>query len=176
MTVVECLEREGVAHRDIKPDNIGIRQGPGKRLTLTIFDFSLADVSADDLAAGTRSYLDPFLRKRGQWDGYAERYAAGLTLSEMATGMLPSWGDGQSDPATLNAEIDLAPERLETSIREAALGFFAKALARDHRRRFDNAEQMLLAWRKVFDGVTRSTRPATAHPRQGRLAFEPPAA
>jgi serine/threonine protein kinase len=28
ISVVEYLEREGVPHRDIKPDNIGIRPGP----------------------------------------------------------------------------------------------------------------------------------------------------
>ncbi|MCK7580651.1 MAG: hypothetical protein MZV65_36795 [Chromatiales bacterium] len=39
IAVVDYLEREGVPHRDIKPDNIGIRPGSSKRLTLTLFDF-----------------------------------------------------------------------------------------------------------------------------------------
>ena len=168
IAVVDYLEREGVPHRDIKPDNIGIRPGSSKRLTLTLFDFSLAGVPATDLNAGTRVYMDPFLRRRGIWDGYAERYACAVTLHEMATGTLPVWGDGSADPATLKTEITLDSERFDASIRQQALAFFSKALARDHRRRFDNAEQMLRTWRKVFEDVG---RPVTTQPPQGQLAL-----
>ena len=172
LAVVEYLEGVGIPHRDIKPDNLGIRPGAGKRLSLTLFDFSLAGVPATDLNAGTRLYLDPFLRKRGLWDGYAERYACALTLHEMATGILPEWGDGSADPASLKTEIGLDAERFDASIRNQALDFFRRALARDYRRRHDNAEQMLNAWRQVFENVT---RPVTAHGTapslQGRLAF-----
>lgn len=172
IAVVEYLEREGVPHRDIKPDNIGIRPGAGKRLTLTLFDFSLAGVPATDLNAGTRVYMDPFLRKRGAWDGYAERYSCALTLHEMATGTLPKWGDGSADPATLNSEILLDSERFDASIRQGALEFFGRALGRDERKRFDNAEQMLKAWRKVFENVSRPVTAHTARSLQGELALE----
>ncbi|NMG63800.1 BREX system serine/threonine kinase PglW [Azoarcus indigens] len=171
ISVVEYLEREGVPHRDIKPDNIGIRPGAGKRLTLTLFDFSLAGVPASDLNAGTRVYMDPFLRKRGMWDGYAERYSCALTLHEMAAGTLPEWGDGSADPATLKSEIILDSERFDASIRQQALEFFSRALARDHRKRFDNAEQMLRAWRKVFENVSRPVTAHTTNPPQGQLPF-----
>ncbi|MCK7580652.1 MAG: hypothetical protein MZV65_36800 [Chromatiales bacterium] len=117
--------------------------------------------------AGTWIYMDPFLRRRGIWDGYAERYACALTLHEMAAGTLPVWGDGSADPATLKTEITLDSERFDASIRQQALAFFSKALARDHRRRFDNAEQMLRTWRKVFEDVG---RPVTTQPPQGQLA------
>lgn len=171
ISVVEYLEREGVPHRDIKPDNIGIRPGTGKRLTLTLFDFSLAGVPATDLNAGTRIYMDPFLRKRGMWDGYAERYSCALTLHEMATGTLPEWGDGSADPATLKTEIVLDSERFDASIRKQALDFFVRALARDHRKRFDNAEQMLRQWRKVFENVSRPVTTHTTQAPQGELPF-----
>jgi serine/threonine protein kinase len=171
LVVVDYLEQEGVAHRDIKPDNIGIRAGAGKRLSLALFDFSLAGAPATDLSAGTRSYLDPFLRKRGLWDGYAERYACALTLHEMATGVLPAWGDGSADPLTLKTEITLDAERFDAAIRQPALVFFTKALARDHRRRFDNAEHLLRAWRAVFKEVN---HPITTHPPQQQLTLIAP--
>ncbi len=174
LSVVEYLENLDIPHRDIKPDNIGIRPGAGKRLALTLFDFSLAGVPATDLNAGTRAYMDPFLRKRGTWDGYAERYSCALTLHEMATGKLPEWGDGDADPATLKTEIGLDAERFDAAIRKPALDFFARALAREHKKRFDNVEQMLKAWRKVFESVSRPvTTHTTSHPPQGMLPFEP---
>ena len=161
--VVDHLETQGVSHRDIKPDNIGIRADSGKRLSLTLFDFSLAETPASDLTAGTRQYLDPFLRGRGLWDSHAERFSCAVTLHEMATGNVPVWGDGTSDPATLTIEIGLDPERFDPAIRRQAVAFFQKALARDVRQRFDNAEQMLRAWRQVFEHID---RPITAHPTQ----------
>ena len=100
LQAVASLERQGVAHRDIKPDNIGVRSGK-QRLQLILFDFSLSRAPAEQIQVGTHPYLDPFLSRRRppRWDLAAERYAAGVTLYEMAAGVLPRWGDGKSDPA-----------------------------------------------------------------------------
>ena len=59
------LERAGVAHRDIKPDNLGVRpRGKNDELHLVLFDFSLTKTATTDLNAGTPGYLDPFLSER----------------------------------------------------------------------------------------------------------------
>ncbi len=63
LQAVASLERHGVAHRDIKPDNIGVRSGK-QRLQLVLFDFSLSRVPPDQVQVGTHPYLDPFLSKR----------------------------------------------------------------------------------------------------------------
>ena len=99
--VVQWLEEKGISHRDLKPDNIGVSaRGADRSLALVVFDFSLADTPAENIRAGTPQYLDPFLRLRRppRWDVYAERFAAAMTLHEMATGHLPGWGDGLTDP------------------------------------------------------------------------------
>src|SRR5690606_14590632 len=110
--VVEWLEAEGVSHRDIKPDNVGIGQTPNGTLSLVLFDFSLSGTPAENIRAGTPPYLDPFLGTRTppRWDPYAERFAAAMTLYEMATADLPSWGDGHSNPALVDDEVTLAVE------------------------------------------------------------------
>jgi hypothetical protein len=156
LETVDWLEQKGIPHRDIKPDNIGITPlGAGNRLQLVLFDFSLSRSPRDRIRAGTVPYLEPFLslRRPPRWDVAAERFAATMTLYEMATGTLPRWGDGKSDPAMLDCEVTLDTELFDASIRERLTAFFAKALTRDVDDRFHNGEEMLRAWREVFARV-----------------------
>jgi serine/threonine protein kinase len=155
------LEDKGVYHRDIKPDNIALcPSSHSGKLQLVLFDFSLARTPVDNIQAGTRPYLDPFLslRKPPRWDVFAERFAVAMTLYEMVTGMTPTWGAG-SDPALIEDEVTLDVTLFDPNLREGLTAFFSKALRRDFRERFDNAEDMLRDWRRVFDQA--DTRIAT---------------
>ena len=161
LQTVDFLEQKGIPHRDLKPENIGVRQsGRGSRLELVLFDFSLSRTPVDQIRAGTPPYLDPFLAQRRppRWDTYAERFAAAMTLHEMAAGTLPQWGDGRSHPAVLDCEVTLDPELFDASVREPITAFFEKALKRNPSERFDNAEEMLKAWRHVFESAERARR------------------
>ena len=151
---VNHLEAEGVAHRDIKPENIGIAENRNRKLQLVLFDFSLCRTPADNITAGTHPYLDPFLslRRPPRWDLYAERFALAVTLYEMAVGQPPVWGDGQTSPAMLDVEATVESDVFDPVTREGFTAFFAKALKREYRERFDNAEDMLRAWRAIFAG------------------------
>lgn len=157
---VRHLEDEAVVHRDIKPDNIGIATARNGRLKLVLFDFSLTRTPAENLSAGTPPYLDPFLslRQQKRWDLYAERFAASVTLYEMAIGKPPRWGDGHTAPSMLDVEASIDADVFDPVVREPLVDFFAKALRRDIKARFDNAEDMLRAWRAVFERAT------TSHP------------
>jgi serine/threonine protein kinase len=165
---VNHLEAEGVAHRDIKPENIGIAENRNKKLQLVLFDFSLCRTPADNITAGTHPYLDPFLslRRPPRWDLYAERFALAVTLYEMAVGQPPVWGDGQTSPAMLNVEASIERDVFDPVTREGFARFFEKALKRDHRERFDNAEVMLRAWRAIFT-ARQTLHPSDAAPASG---------
>jgi serine/threonine protein kinase len=160
---VNFLEAEGVAHRDIKPDNIGITESRARTLQLVLFDFSLCRTSPDNITAGTHPYLDPFLslRRPPKWDLYAERFALAMTLYEMAVGQTPAWGDGQTSPSMLEVEVTIDKDVFDPVTREGFTAFFSKALRRDYRDRFDNAEEMLRAWLAIFDTKR------TVHPTDG---------
>jgi serine/threonine protein kinase len=152
LEAVVILEREGIAHRDIKPDNIGVsRTPPDSALHLVLFDFSLSRCELENIRAGTPGYLDPFLcfRKPKRWDLQAERFSAAVTLYQMATGVMPAWSGG-SDPSLVTTEVTIDAERFDANLRSEFTEFFSRGLRRNARDRFDNAQQMQQAWQDIF--------------------------
>ncbi|MER5703393.1 BREX system serine/threonine kinase PglW [Micromonospora sp. NPDC002296] len=163
LEIVSFLDGRGVWHRDIKPANLAALPRPkDKQPHLCIFDFSLAGVPADQLTAGTTAYLDPFLGppRRLRFDAAAERFAAAVTLYEMATGTLPRWGDN-ANPAAVADEVTLEPSAFDPSVADRLVAFFAKALARDTADRFDTLDEMTDAWRAVFREIPEPAAEAT---------------
>lgn len=152
------IDNEGVSHRDIKPDNLGIAErGKDQERHLVLLDFSLSRADPANLRVGTVGYLDPFLEERStrRWDQQAERYAAAVTLYEMATGTLPQWGDGSTDPSLTDAELPFIDRDLfDPAIRESSVAFFERGLHRDPAKRFDTAGQMRRTWDQVFSGTS----------------------
>jgi serine/threonine protein kinase len=164
LDIVDHLERCGVAHRDIKPDNLGIaeRGGKGKKRQLVLFDFSLSREPLESVGAGTPPYLDPFLGRgeRRRWDPAAERYAAAVTLYEMATARRPEYGAARAHPGFTDADASIDPELFDRSYAPGLAEFFRRALHREASKRFDTAEEMRRAWDAVF------ASPATVTPEQ----------
>ncbi|WP_130797210.1 BREX system serine/threonine kinase PglW [Streptomyces otsuchiensis] len=164
---LDQLDAEQARHRDIKPDNLGVQRRKDGRRQLKLFDFSLAHVPDRDVKSGTRDYLDPFLGsvRRPEFDDHAERYAAAVTLHEMASGERPEWGDGRNDPLTNESVgLRLSSEVFYTALRPGLTGFFERALHRDAEHRFENLRQMKDAWQQVFrdaDSERPPTTPAT---------------
>jgi serine/threonine protein kinase len=159
LEVLVVLDRAGVDHRDIKPSNLGVREDRGTRAKhLVLFDFSLSRAGATAVTAGTQNYLDPFLDDpgRGRFDSAAERYSAAVVLFEMATGSLPRFGDGLSDPASLSDEATIDRELFAPPVADRLTVFFRRALARRAADRFDTAADMLAAWQGAFAPVPRS--------------------
>jgi serine/threonine protein kinase len=152
---VTFLDRRQVRHRDIKPDNLVLRKlGPKKGRELVLIDFSLAGTPDTELQVGTRGYMDPFLKdtNRGRYDEAAELYAVAVTLHEMASGELPSWGDDMAGPEFLgdDEEVQLAADLFDPVARDGLTDFFRVALHRDARQRFRGLREMALAWTDIF--------------------------
>lgn len=179
---INHLDQEGISHRDIKPENIGIGETRTRKYQIVLFDFSLSKTPIENTSAGTHPYLDPFLPQRRRWDSFAERYALAVTLYEMATGTTPRWGDGKTLPSMLDCEVTIDVDRFDPITREAFVAFFVKALRREAKERFDNAEEMLKAWRAIFenraaesvadvDGFDAIARTATAETTMAELGY-----
>ena len=167
---LEELEERQLLHRDIKPANLGVGTTSRKAHHLTLFDFSLAlDLRAEgsahagrtQLSVGTAVYRDPFLRLRGAWDAAADRWSAAVTLHEMLTGVRPSFSVEGAVALEPDAELVLAAERFDASVREQLVRYFSKALARDAAARFDSAAHMRKAWNTCF-GPVYASAPVTS--------------
>jgi serine/threonine protein kinase len=162
------LEEEKVWHRDIKPDNLALREVPRKGRRLVLFDFSLAGVPDSETGVGTPVYLDPFLGTghRQRYDQAAERYAVAVTLHEMASGELPSWGDGLVEASMLDPSEQLphlAEDSFDPVLRDRLVAFFGRALHRDAARRFGSLKEMTRAWTDVFRGLDETPPLTTRH-------------
>jgi serine/threonine protein kinase len=148
------LDRRGVWHRDIKPENIGLRKLPRKGRELVLFDFSLAGTLDTEFGVGTKGYLDPFLGSatRQRYDQAAELYAVAVTLHEMASGELPTWGDEIVPVGYLDdsAEVQLAEDVFDPVIRDGLVKFLKKALHRDAAQRHGSLRAMTRAWMEIF--------------------------
>ncbi len=173
LDILAALDLAGVNHRDIKPDNLAFRElGKSREVHLTLFDFSLSRAPLEQTAVGTPPYLDPFFDPvhRPRYDAAAERYAAAVTLYEMATGQTPVYGSGASHPAMVNSDVTIDPEAFEPGpARDGLIAFLRKALARDVKQRHDSIESMRIEWRAVFDAVPpAAATPTSVNPVTGK--------
>jgi serine/threonine protein kinase len=151
---LKFLDGRGVWHRDIKPDNLALRPLQRKGRELVLFDFSLAGIPDTELGVGTTDYLDPFLGtgRRDRYDQAAELYAVAVTLHEMASGELPSWGDDLVPSSFLgqDEQAQLAEDIFDPVLRDGLVEFFRTAFHRDANKRFGSLHQMTRAWTDIF--------------------------
>lgn len=155
------LHRQGVIHRDIKPDNLHLGDdGQWRVLDLGAALSGQESAAQRELHAGTPSYMNPEQWEAGgQADAGSDLFALAVTLYQWLTGRLPfgeiepyQLGRYRREPASVSSLRPDVPIWLDNIVR--------KALARDAAERFETAEELLLALER---GASRplSTPPAT---------------
>jgi serine/threonine-protein kinase len=176
-----------VLHRDLKPENVFIAHVHGQEVA-KILDFGIGKVKShatqvvgrasateDALGAFTPGYGAPeqWLPKRfGQTGPWTDIWGLALTLVELLTAQTPLDGDAH---AVLGACLDEArrptPRTLGLDLPEAVEAAFARALAVDPQRRF---QQMGEFW----DAIERPLGITTPRFSSGMSALDslPPAA
>ncbi len=139
----------GVIHRDIKPENIMLARN-GKRAVL--IDFGLASLrdelplTAAGMCLGSPSYLAPERLLGQPHDTRTDLYAVGVVLYEMIAGEKPFAGG--SPEATMQLALHRPPRPLRAFRRDIPSVLervIRRALAKDPARRYQDAEEMLLA-------------------------------
>jgi len=96
-TGLAAAHRQGLVHRDIKPDNIFLQDPDGQ---VRIIDFGLAragmddglDVTLEGSIVGTPAYMSPERIEGGELDAQSDLFGLGVVLYELLTDRLPFEG------------------------------------------------------------------------------------
>lgn len=148
-----AAHRGGIIHRDVKPENIILREDDG---TVKVADFGLARAVSTQTTAsqtgvllGTVAYLSPEQVERGIADARSDVYAAGLILFEMLTGTKAFTGDTPIHIAYQHVHGSIpAPSSRVTSVPAELDALVALATSRDPDHRPYDAEDFLTEVRK----------------------------
>jgi serine/threonine protein kinase len=143
---LEYIHTHGVAHRDMKPENVMVDEDDNIRL----IDFGIAANAGSrrltfanfSQGMGTPDYISPEQVKGKRGDGRSDIYALGVMLYEMLTGRVPFTGPNPF--AVMNDRLlnqPMPPRELEPGITPQIQEIIYRALERDPKNRYASARE-----------------------------------
>lgn len=165
LAAVDHAHRNGIVHRDIKPQNILVdRKG-----RVRVADFGIARLKASQTtqidqngsAMGSVHYLSPEQARGEVADEQSDLYSVGIVLYEMLTGNVPFDGDTTISVALKHVSEEPASMRTRNSEVSRALDeVVMRALCKDKERRYQSAAEMATDLRKTI-----------SHPKGGFVRY-----
>ena len=163
----------GVVHRDVKPANVLLADGPDTSVKL--FDFGLAVMHEHETLTavgdipGTLAYISPERLRGDAARPAADVWAVGVLLWEALAGRHPFWSGSLLDTARQIEEGAPSLATVRPDLDRAIVECVDRALAVDPRKR-PSARALAARLRKVAPALRRSRR------RPPRLTLAPAAA
>ena len=158
LAAVDHAHRNGIVHRDIKPQNILV----DKHERVKVADFGIArlktsqtttNIQAENGAAalGSVHYFSPEQARGEVADEKSDLYSVGVVMYEMLTGRVPF--DGDTMVAIALKHINEEPKSMRLyagNISRALDEVVMRALAKDPRQRYQTAAEMAADLRKTI--------------------------
>ncbi|HOD07138.1 MAG TPA: serine/threonine-protein kinase [Myxococcota bacterium] len=155
--------QSGLLHRDLKPDNIFLRELSNGRMFAKVLDFGLAKLMAGNLddcrtlpgiVFGTPAYMSPEQVLGHELDERSDLYSVAVVMFEMLTGTLPVRGKTALELGVKKTRV--SPLKLEDAnpnvdYPPGARQFFEHALALNPVMRPADTEQFRRFMSKSFD-------------------------
>jgi serine/threonine-protein kinase len=158
MRGVAAAHRQGVVHRDLKPDNIFLAyEEDGVRREAKVLDFGISKVATEgqvDLrltrtgaVVGTPYYMSPEqIRGSAGLDRRADIYAFGVILYEALTGRVPFQADTYGALVLEIATGTATPlDQIVPSLPAELSRIVLRAMARDMNQRYPTMESLIAA-------------------------------
>jgi len=176
LDAMEEAHKQGVVHRDLKPDNIIIGKDNRGRLQPVVTDFGIAKMLEEGPGGkprtqagarmGTLLYMSPEqIRGAGEVDARTDIFALGAILYEAATGRVAF--HASSDFDTMKSIVEGTyepPERVVGGLHPVIAGCIRKALAVDPSERFQDCAAFREALENAFDaGAQAPQKPSRSY-------------
>lgn len=158
--------RQGVIHRDVKPDNVLIKQldevrGPGNLpLRPVVTDFGLAKLLEGGVDTrtgsfmGTLAYMSPEQALGKPLDGRSDLYSLGVILYQLSTGRLPFEITSPTEAVRKHmSDQPLPPREANPELPDAVARLAARAVAKEPADRFQSGHEMAEAMRAASAGL-----------------------
>lgn len=171
---LEAAHARGIAHRDLKPDNIMLTRAPDGSERAKVVDFGIAKAMEDEggqnltmpgWVVGTPEYVSPEQLAGQDLDGRSDLYSLGIVLFRMLTGGLPFHGDTWQEVMT--NRLSEPPDRLAevggTPYPSALEDVVRRALEREPEDRYPDAA----AFREALLRAVEATGAGPATPEEG---------
>lgn len=166
---LDYAHRHQVIHRDVKPANFLLEDGPDDRVLLGDFGIARALDDAGLTTTGsmvtTVAYAAPEVLASDPVDGRADLYSLGCTLFRMLTGKTP-FSDARGAPAIMMAHLSQPPPRVSDHVPglpPALDQVIATAMAKDPARRFASGADLAGAARAALHRSAHGVTPTPGH-------------
>ncbi len=145
---LDFVHKQGILHRDIKPDNIMLKPEPSNSLPFrpVLTDLGLAKLAEggimtqDGQSMGTPGYMSPEQALGEKTDSRSDVYSLGILLYEMVVGQLPFPARTLSEAIRYHVKEPVPdPRKLNPTLNQQVVDLILKAVEKNPANRFQDA-------------------------------------